>query len=154
MKISLFSGPGTRQWPRFSIADFPSIREIKSAAGSGIDAVDISRGGALLLTPRRLTPGTRIRLHIETSEGGFSVAALVFLSSHFSPEEGAQYQAAAVFESPLPITDDCREQTINAPQDVAHDPDRNISTIADFLAIDFFCDPDSIMPEMLRLNDW
>ena len=154
MKISLFSGPGTRQWPRFSIEDFPSIRGIKSAAGSSIDAVDISRGGALLLTPRRLIPGTRIRLHIETSEGGIPVAALVLRSSHFSAEEEAQYQAAVVFDSPLPITDDCRDQAMNASQVLAHDPDRNISTIADFLAIDFCSDPDSIMPEMLKLNDW
>ncbi|MBN2321994.1 MAG: PilZ domain-containing protein [Acidobacteria bacterium] len=154
MKIRLFSGPGTRRWPRFSISDVPSIREIKSAAGSRIDVVDISRGGALLRTPRRLLPGTRIRLNAETSEGSIPVAGLVLRSSDFNMEGGAQYQAAVVFDRPLQIPDECRKQTEGAFQEVAHNPDGDISTIEDFLAIDFCSEPGSFEPEMLRLNDW
>src|SRR5512135_796775 len=52
-KIRLFSGPGTRRWPRFDISDVPSIAGVSSETGSRIKVVNISQGGALLQTAER-----------------------------------------------------------------------------------------------------
>ena len=153
MKIRLFSGPGTRQWTRYRISDAPSIHGIRSAAGTRIDVVDISRGGTLLLTPRRLVPGTRIRLNVETSEGSVPVAGLVLRSSKSNPEGGPQYQAAVVFDCPLKFPDD-REQKAEAPRKVECRHDGDVSTIAGFLSIDFCSERGAVMSETLRLNDW
>lgn len=153
MKIRLFSGPGTRQWPRYSISDVPSIRGIRSAAGSGIDVVDISRGGTLLRTPRRLMPGTRIRLNVETSEGEVPVAGLVLRSSGSSPEVGTQYRTAVVFDRPLEFPD-VRDHKVKAPGIVEYGRDANVSTIDDFLSIDFCSEQGAAMSETLSLNDW
>jgi hypothetical protein len=153
MKIRLFSGPGTRQWPRYSISDVPSIRGIRSAAGSGIDVVDISRGGTLLRTPRRLMPGTRIRLNVETSEGNMPVSGLVLRSSDANPEGGTQCQTAVVFNRPLKFPDG-REQKVEAFRKVEYYPEADVSTIAGFLSIDFCNEQGAVTSETLRLNDW
>ena len=153
MKIRLFSGPGTRQWPRYSISDVSSIREIRSAAGSGIDVVDISRGGTLLQTPRRLVPGTRIQLNVETSEGDIPVAGLVLRASGFGPEGRTQYQAAVVFDRPLKFPER-RKQKLEASRKVGYCSDEDASTIEGFLSIDFCSEQDASMSETLRLNDW
>ena len=153
MKIRLFSGPGTRQWPRYSISDVSSIREIRSAAGSRIDVIDISRGGTLLRTPRRLVPGTRVRLNVETLEGSMPVAGLVLRSSDSNPEGGTQYQAAVVFDRLLKFPDG-REQKVESFRKAEFCPDEDVSTIAGFLSIDFCSEQSAAMSETLRLNDW
>ncbi len=157
MKISLYSGPGTRRWDRFRILDVPSIRGIKSAAGHRIDVLDISRGGARLLTRRLLVPGTGIRLDILTSGGGcIPVTGLVLRSSDFPTGNGSLYQAAVSFDRPLPlqVPDRFPAQVPNLPPPVAQDSDEISPEIANFLAIDFHFEPDAGMHEMLALNDW
>ena len=100
-KIKLFSGPGTRQWPRFLVADIPSIRSIHSNAGSEINVTNISRGGALLRTNRRMAPCTRIQLNFELAECTIQLTAAVLRSSISSQEGRERYQAAVAFDRPF-----------------------------------------------------
>ena len=156
MKISLYSGPGTRRWDRFRILDVPWIRGIKSAAGHRIDVLDISRGGARLLTRRPLVPGTSIRLEVITSGGCLPVTGLVLRSSDFSAANGSLYQAAVSFDSPLPMQfpDHCPVPVPNQSQPVTKDYEEISPAIANFLAIDLSFERDAGMQETLALNDW
>jgi hypothetical protein len=171
-KIKLFSGPGTRQWPRFPVADIPSIRSIHSNAGSEIKVANISRGGALLRTHRRMAPCTRIQLNFELAECTIQLTAAVLRSSISSQEGRARYQAAVAFDRPLqfsngqrsPATDTMQEPVFRSFQfeeffsessEFYYKPvqDRDSAMIAAFFALGVR-DPQDALREMTRLNDW
>ena len=154
MKINLFSGPGTRRWPRFRLSDITSIGEVRSAAGFRVDVVNISRGGALFLTPRRLVPGTSIRLNIVTSEGNIPISGFVLRSSGIGSQGVLSCRTAVSFDRPLRILERIQSEAREMLQTVARHADENTGMIADFLAIDFQPGWDADMDEMLQFNDW
>ena len=154
MKISLFSGPGTRRWPRFRLSDIPSIGGVRSVAGFRIGVVDISRGGALLRTRRCLVPGTSIRLHIVTKEGNFPVAGFVLRSSDLNSKEDLPCRTAVSFDHLIRIPDHRPHEAVKMFQDAVRNTGEDTGMIADFLAIDFQIERDAAMAEMLRFNDW
>jgi len=172
-EIKLFSGPGTRQWPRFNISDVPSIKGVRSSAGSRIKIINISRGGALLQTWRHQVPGTRIRLKVETTEGITQLNSIALRSSVFATNGILRYQVAVAFNCPLQIPDAPAIQCVETPQAVLDPsfipeadsstnyglsfkstPSEDISMIEAFLSIKFFNEPDEKQDEMLILNDW
>jgi hypothetical protein len=154
MKISLFSGPGTRRWPRFRLSDIPSISAVRSASGFRVDVVDISRGGALLLTPRRLAPGTSLRLNIITTEGDIPLSGFVLRSTGLGTRGALPFRTAVSFDRPLGIPDRLPHETMEIFQPVDRSAEEDTGTIAAFLAIDFRPEWDADMAEMLQLNDW
>ncbi len=172
-KIRLFSGPGTRRWPRFDISDVPSITGISSNTGSRIKVVNISQGGALLQTAERAALRAKIQLNFAISQGVIQLAGFVLRSSASYPKGIPQYQAAVVFDRPLLIFDETQEQATEAspallPGSVpsvrnildAGEPstmpiqDEGSAIISAFLAIHFCQDKDSAQDEMFKLNDW
>jgi hypothetical protein len=171
-KIKLFSGPGTRQWPRFLVADIPSIRSIQSNAGSEINVANISRGGALLRTHRRMAPCTRIQLNFELAEGTIQLTAAVLRSSISSREGRERYQAAVAFDRPFqfsncqrgPATDTMQEPVFTSirfedffseSSEFYYTPvqDRDSAMIAAFFALGGR-NPQDALHEMPRFNDW
>lgn len=171
-KIKLFSGPGTRQWPRFLVADIPSIRRIRSNAGSEIKVANISRGGALLRTNRRMAPCTRIQLNLELAKGTLQLNAAVLRSSIASRKGLARYQAAVAFDRPLqilngqrgPATDTMQELVFKSFQFEPFFPessafsrkpvqDGDSAMMAAFFALGV-CNPQDALQKMPKLNDW
>jgi hypothetical protein len=172
-KIKLFSGPGTRQWPRFNITDVPFIKEVSSYAGSRLRIANISRAGALLLTKGRLIRGTRLKLKVVTSEGTIPLFASVLRSLVFTPKGIPRYQAAVVFDRPLQILDHDSRLAMDTKLAISIHPSpsdtfppatnasfRNSSQsedllmIAAFLALNFYTEQYARMHEELKLNDW
>jgi hypothetical protein len=164
-KIILFSGPGTRRWPRFRISEVPSITGVSSNAGSRIKVVNISRGGALLQTNERAAPHTKIQLNFATSEGVIQLTGFVLRSSVSSPKGMPQFQAAVAFDRPLRVFDEPQEPTASMPQsgefssgsiELLYKPteDEESAMIPAFLAIHFCKDKDFAQDETFKLNDW
>lgn len=158
-KIKLFTGPGTRRWPRFNIEDVPSVKGIHSNAGSEIQVANISRGGALLQTRKRLAPGTRIRLEVVTVEDRFPLAGFVLRSCMSSPNGTPRYQAAVAFDTPLQIPAPWFSRFRLFPYEGGlslYTParDGNAAAISAFFAVSFSIARDAALNEMLKLNDW
>jgi hypothetical protein len=172
-KIKLFSGPGTRQWTRFDISDVPAIKGIRSKTGSAINVANISRGGALLRTRKRLARATRVQLNLAIEEGVIQLTGLVLRSSIYSPKGMPRFQAAVAFDRPLEILGSQPKpmpDTLQAP--VPKFPPFDMfcsdnceslcspilngdsSAIADFFAAGVCDVQDAALHEMFRLNDW
>jgi hypothetical protein len=81
------------------------VKGIRSVAGAEMQVVNISCGGALLQTRRRLAPGTKIQLELVIVEGVIRLPGFVLRSPISSARRIPRYQAAIVFESPLRILD-------------------------------------------------
>jgi hypothetical protein len=172
-RIKLFSGPGTRRWPRFNISEVPSIKGISLNSGARIKVVNMSRGGALLQTRRRIARGTEINLNLNMAEGTVQLTGLVLRSSISSLKGIPQYHAAVAFDRPLKIFDEPPGPIADASQapvfksspsglfppdrrDASHEPikDGDSAMIAAFFAISFCHAPDAALDEMSSLNDW
>ncbi len=172
-KIKLFTGPGTRRWPRFNISDVPLIKKIRSNAGSRLRVANISRGGALLWTKGRLERGTRINLRIITSDYTISLSSIVRRSLALAPKGIPRYQAAVAFDRPLqifgcdsgPMVDAKPAVSINASSADSFPPESNASfsspsqkedllMIAAFLALNLCTERYLSMREELKLNNW
>jgi hypothetical protein len=164
VKIKLFTGPGTRRWPRFNIADAPSLKGIRSSAGSEIRVANISRGGALLQTRKRLAPGTRIQLKLMIVEGEIPLTGFVLRSSISSPKGMPRYQAAVAFDSPLRLFDGQPGPTADASPSCCvfrsdiyeslYKPIRDLDSSAGFLAASVCNAQDAAFFEACKLNDW
>jgi hypothetical protein len=83
------------------MADAPSVIGIRSAAGAEMPVINISRGGVLLQTRRRMAPGTRIHLELDMVGGVIRVAGFVVRSPVCSATQIPRYRAAVAFDSPL-----------------------------------------------------
>lgn len=172
-KIKLFSGHGTRQWPRFNIEDVPLIKEVLSSAGSRLRVANISRGGALLWTKKRMLRSTLIKLKVITSEEVIPLSGSVLRSSVFAPKLMPRYQAAVAFDRPLQILDhESKLSMITKPvitlylapseafplesntssHDSSHSKD--LPMIADFGALNLWTERYARMREELKLNGW
>jgi hypothetical protein len=173
IKIKLFSGPGTRRWSRFEIAEVPSIKSVTSGTGSALKVINISRGGALLRTMRRLPPSTRIQINLALAGGVVQLTSYVLRSSLSSQNGLPRYQSAVAFDRPLRFLDGHQQPTFDIPQypifepssfDVCsfesmiprHKPvqDRTSDVVAAFFALRACSQQDAALREMLNLNDW
>jgi hypothetical protein len=172
-RITLFSGPGTRQWPRINISEIPSIQGISLNSGARIKIVNISRGGALLQTRKHIARGTGINLILCMAKGTVQLTGLVLRSSISFLKRIPQYHAAVAFDHHLKIFDEPLGPIADASQtpafksspscvfppdrcDTSHEPFQNGDSpmIAAFLAIRFYNAPDAALDEMFMLNDW
>jgi hypothetical protein len=172
-KIKLFSGPNTRRWPRFDIADVPSVKSICSNAGSEMQIANISRGGALLRSRGRLVPDTNVQLEFVILGGVIQLAGFVLRSSIASPKVIPRYQIAVVFDRPLQILDYQPVLMADTSQASAHELSScgvfstdifdlpstpiqyGVSAFSAAIASVSVCnEPDAAQCEMLKLNDW
>jgi len=172
-RITLFSGPGTRQWPRVTISEIPSIKGISLHSGARIKIVNMSRGGALLQTRRHIARGTEIKLILSMAEGTVPLTGLVLRSSISSLKGIPQYHAAVAFDHLLKIFDEPPGPIANASQvpafksspaglfppgrcNASHEPihDGDSAMIAAFFAIGLYNAPEAALDEMCGLNDW
>ncbi|HTY63560.1 MAG TPA: hypothetical protein VMG30_15035 [Acidobacteriota bacterium] len=172
-RIMLFSGPGTRRWPRINISEITSIKGIRLISGARIRIVNMSRGGVLLQTRRHIARGTEIDLILNMAEGTVQLTGWV-LRSTFSSKKGIpQYHAAVAFnhilnifdELPWPVSDASQAPAFKSSPSGPFPPDRwdawhkpfqdeESAMIAAFFAITFYNAPDAALDEMSRLNDW
>jgi hypothetical protein len=117
-------------------------------------AVDISKGGVLLRTRRRLLPGTRIHLEFEMAEGVIRVAGFVVRSPVSSATRIPRYRAVVAFDSPLWILDGYSRPR-NFP--VCNAPCFRGETAVSAAILAFRIlrkSHDPALPEMLSLNTW
>ncbi len=170
-KIGLFSGPGTRRWPRYALPEVPSIKGIHSDAGCKIKLLNLSRGGVLLQTRKRLPRGMTLHITFNTSEGTVPLPGLVLRSFISSPRGIPEYQAAVAFERPLQIYEESPESFVAAtagllspPRNLCA-PERSHSSddsfhceetpmIAAFLAVAPPLAANAPPDELSGLNDW
>lgn len=170
--VRLFSGDGKRQYPRFKISDIPLIRKVQSEDFK-VKVVNISRGGALLQTSRRLNPGMSIHLHIKIAKDTVPFIGFVLRSDRSSSKWRFRYQAAVSFDRPLIVlcsypetksdpseTKKHRSFTLFLPpletagSSIKRSEDEEADIIDAFLAVEFSCEKDSQWQEMSRLNNW
>ncbi len=167
-KPKQYSGPSTRQWPRYKISEVPSLKGVMSNGGSELEVINISRGGALLESDMRMRPGTKVLLRVVTIEGVIQIAGHVLRSSISSLKGAPRYQSAVEFESPLHILDDLSESKDDSSQPSERQSassgglgagseyegsmqDFDRSSILEVTA----CEArDAGLVEMLKLNDW
>jgi hypothetical protein len=119
-----------------------------------MEVVNISRGGALLQTRRRLVPGTKIHLEFEIVEGRIRVSSYVLRSAISSARRIPRYQAAVVFSSPLLIVD-AQPQPLNFPE-VSTPLFSGESAVSAAILVFRLSRirPDPVLQEMLSLNTW
>ena len=170
-KIGLFSGPGTRRWPRYALPEVPSIKGIHSDAGCKIKLLNLSRGGVLLQTRKRLPRGMTLHMTFNTSEGAVPLPGLVLRSFISSPRGIPEYQAAVAFERPLQIYEESPESFAAAAAELlstphgffaperSRPPDESshceeTAMIAAFLAIAPTLAANAPPDEISALNDW
>jgi hypothetical protein len=170
-KSRRYTGPNTRQWPRYSLPDVPSVKSINANAGAEMKVINISRGGALLETEVRLPPNTKIVLRVVTIEGVIQITGRVLRSSISSLKGTPKYQSAVSFENPLHILDDLSETAAGSQPSVhgsatsaesqsgadrtaAPDREGNLKANGPILEVSAFEARDAALCEMLKLNDW
>lgn len=83
--------------------DIPWLSEAKLRPGLDADVIDLSRGGALVETHRRLLPGTRVVLQLLGREVGLVVPATVLRCyvTAVIRDRGVRYRGALVFDKTL-----------------------------------------------------
>jgi hypothetical protein len=172
-RIKLFSGPGTRQWPRFRIAEVSSIKGVTSDAGPGIKIINISRGGALLRTRRRLAPNKRIQVNLVLAEGVIQLTGFVLRSSPSFHDGIKRYQAAVAFDRPLRFLDGNQGPALGITpfsflrasscdtfsfEDMESwqtpNKERGSAAVSALFTLSICGAQDSLLGEMLKLNDW
>lgn len=158
-KIRLFSGPGTRLWPRYDISEVPSITRVSSRSGSKIKLVNISRGGALLQTNQRIAPRTMMRLDFDTTEHIIQFSCVVLRSSVSYLKGMPRYQAAVAFDRMLEILNKSKgasAETLPVFISSEQKPVQNdvSEIISQFLAVGFSNGRDPVHDESVGLNDW
>lgn len=74
-------------------------------AGREAAVVDVSAAGALIETPVRLLPGTRVSLEILAVPTSLVASGRVIRATVYSvsAEQGVRYRGAVQFDAPLPI---------------------------------------------------
>lgn len=173
-KIKLFSGPGTRQWPRYDMSEIPLIRNVSSNACSLLKIINISKGGALLGARNRLVPHTRVRLKLQTDAGTARLTAFVLRSEGSPADTVLRFQAAVAFDSPFHLLDKLTiletlfshasghriplsvvpKPGITEGSGTLHGRNADKSVIESFLAVDILCDQNEAHAIHIALNDW
>ncbi len=168
-KIRLFAGPGTRQWPRFTVADKSSHMNVVSGSGFETSLVNISRGGALLRTRARIASGTTISLHFRIAEQDIPLSGFVLRSTISASNKPPRYETAVVFNRALPILDcELQPSGINSKtlpilpsgsffgfeEACRYEIDADSARIASFLAINLFHPEDTKQMQRSELNNW
>jgi hypothetical protein len=172
-KAKEYAGPNTRRWPRYNILEIPALKSVSSNTGAEMQVINISRGGALLESEMRMTPGTRVILKVVTIEGVIQIAGRVLRSSVCSLKGIPRYQSAVAFETPLHILDDLLEKRADASRPACspspssgmsqRDSAQSLSIpvsegsmggSGSILGVSASEARDEALREMLKLNDW
>ncbi len=117
-----YTGTERRRWPRFEPKDLPFLKSVAFSQGGEVQVINISQGGMLLETERRLQPKMKVQLRIDASSGAFDIEGQVLRSSITSIQGAPRYQSAIAFKYPIHmlldnVKADPAEQTQKASSD-------------------------------------
>jgi hypothetical protein len=112
-----YSDSNRRQWPRLKPSAVPFLKSVTFSRGSEVQVIDISRGGILLETEVRLSPGTKVFLKLVTSEGVLNIEGLTLRSSVSSLKKGPLYRSAIAFECPFDMLQGLSDDSAEQPQE-------------------------------------
>ena len=115
-----------RSSPRLAPSALPAFKSISLSSGPEVILINISRGGALLESDRRLRPSTRICLKLAVAENVHQVWGRVLRSQVSGIQGGLHYQSAVAFEEELALLNDVPAdaivQTTSSAMDHAPQP--------------------------------
>ncbi len=97
------TGIERRTSPRLPPSAIPSLKSISLSSGPEVVLINISRGGALLESDRRLRPSTKICLRLVTAETVHQVWGRVLRSQVSGLVGGLHYQSAVAFDQELAL---------------------------------------------------
>ncbi len=97
------NGTERRTSPRLPPSAIPSLKSISLSSGPEVVLINISRGGALLESDRRLRPSTKICLRLVTAETVHQVWGRVLRSQVSGLVGGLHYQSAVAFDQELAL---------------------------------------------------
>jgi hypothetical protein len=98
------SGADRRTAPRLPASSIPSLKGVKLVAGSEVKLLNISRGGALIESESRLTPGANLCLRLVTAESVYLLKGRVLRSKVTSLDGTAlRYHSALTFEEEFAV---------------------------------------------------
>ena len=95
-----------RRYPRIARVAWLNAVQARIRPGHDVLVIDLSHGGALVETSRRLAPGTVADLHLESTDGRHSTRASVVRSYVCALQPGqVLFRAALLFDRPVPWVD-------------------------------------------------
>jgi hypothetical protein len=114
-----------RASPRLPPTAIPSLKGVKLVAGPEVQLINISRGGALIESEARLSPGSHLCLRLVTAESVYLLKGRILRSKVAAVAEGClRYQSAISFDeefSILPQRESPRHSECAAPDDATAD---------------------------------
>jgi hypothetical protein len=106
------TGMERRTSPRLPPSAIPALKSISLSSGPEVVLINISRGGALLESDRRLRPSTKICLRLVTAEAVHQVWGRVLRSQVSRLAGGLHYQSAVAFDQELALLAAVTENTL------------------------------------------
>lgn len=92
-----------RRGTRFHAPEQHGVTGARVRPGHAVDVIDVSAGGALIQTERRLLPGSTIDLHLTTADGNVAMRGRVVRCSVARVRPSSvSYRGAISFERHLP----------------------------------------------------
>jgi hypothetical protein len=97
--VSATPPPERRMLLRRTPADTESLSRVRLRLGSELTVLDVSDGGVFVESASRLSPGSRVDVHVTTSHGRTLVRATV-ARAHVSAlrSDAVRYRAALAFD--------------------------------------------------------
>jgi len=92
-----------RKAPRFGASAFPSLKKVHIVEGPDIKLINISRGGCLIETQERMSPGSGISLRLVTIETAYLLKGRVLRCYVYKIGKVLTYQCAIVFNEDFTI---------------------------------------------------
>jgi len=127
------AGEDRRTAPRISPKEIPAFRAVKVIAGPPVELVNISRGGALIESEARISPGSIICLRLITEDETFLLKGRV-LRSKIVLLQGRtpRYQSAVAFEQEFALLADKgkeKEGTSRSVEAVRKEEEKEVMTV-------------------------
>jgi hypothetical protein len=92
-----------RKEPRFGASAIASLDSVHLVEETEIKLINISRGGALIETKERMSPGNRVSLRIVTAETAYLLKGRIIRSSVYTIGKALTYQCSMVFDEDFAI---------------------------------------------------
>ncbi len=87
-----------RRSPRFDSSAIPNLKSVHQVEGPEVKLINISRGGALIETQKRIPPGSKISLRIVTTEKVYTLNGQILRCYVYEIEKVLTYQCALAFD--------------------------------------------------------
>ncbi len=91
-----------RRAPRFDATAIPGFKYVSRLGGPTVQLINISRGGALIESRERISPGASVALRLTTENDAYFIKGRIVRSRAF-PMRGRLYQSAIAFKEDFTI---------------------------------------------------